>query len=597
MREDEILELITQVKAGALSRRAFIGKMVLLGVTAPLASQILSASGVPSDQPKSDYKPTKRGGGGSLKTLFWQGPTLLNPHFAVGDKDLVGSRVFYEPLAGWDPSGNLIPILAAEIPSLENGGLSADGRSVVWKLKQNVQWHDGEPFTADDCVFNWEYARDPGTAAITIGRYQDVSVEKVDRYTVKVTFPKPRPFWASVFVSDFGMLIPKHLFKDYVGSKSREAPTNLQPVGTGPYKFVEFVPGDIVIGEINSSYYVENRPYFDSFELKGGGDAVSAARAVLQTGEFDYAWNIQVEDEILRRLENNGKGSVISVFGSRIEHIQVNFTDPWTEVDGERSSLRTKHPLLSDQAVRDALNLLVDRGSIEKFIYGRAGVATANFLTAPERFCSRTTTWEFNIEKANQILDAAGWARGSDGIRAKDGKHLKLVFQTSINAPRQKTQAIIKQACQKAGIDLELKSVAASVFFSSDVANPDTFGHFYADLEMHAPAGEPDPQSLMQPFTSWEAATKANKWQGMNRGRWCNKEYDRMYREAEAELDPVKRAALFMGMNDLLIKERAVIPIVQRADMGAFNKEIRATLSPWEGPFWLLHDWYREFKS
>jgi peptide/nickel transport system substrate-binding protein len=140
-----------------------------------------------------------------------------------------------------------------------------------------------------DCVFNWEYARDPGTAAITIGRYQDVSVEKLDRYTVKVTFPKPRPFWASVFVSDFGMLIPKHLFKDYVGSKSREAPANLQPVGTGPYKFVEFVPGDIVIGELNSSYYVENRPYFDSFELKGGGDAVSAARAVLQTGEYDYA--------------------------------------------------------------------------------------------------------------------------------------------------------------------------------------------------------------------------------------------------------------------------------------------------------------------
>lgn len=211
----------------------------------------------------------------------------------------------------------------------------------------------------------------------------------------------------------------------------------------------------------------------------------------------------------MRRLENDGKGSVISVFGSRIEHIQVNFTDPWTEVDGERSSLKTKHPLLSDQAVRDALNLLVNRGSIEKFIYGRAGTATANFLTAPERFCSKTTTWEFNIEKANQVLDAAGWVRSSDGIRAKDGKKLKFVFQTSINAPRQKTQAIIKQACEKAGIDLELKSVAASVFFSSDVANPDTFGHFYADLEMHAPGGEADPESLMQLFTSWEVATKA----------------------------------------------------------------------------------------
>jgi peptide/nickel transport system substrate-binding protein len=593
-REEELRELIAQVKARALSRRAFIGKMVLLGLTVPMAGQMLNASGVLSGQPKSDYKPTRRGGGGSLKTLLWQGPTLLNPHFAVGQKDQIGSRVFYEPLAAWDPEGNLIPILAAEIPSLENAGLAADGRSVVWKLKQGVQWHDGEPFTADDCVFNWEYARNPETAAVTIARYQDITVEKIDSHTIKITFPQPKPFWASVFVSDAGMQIPKHLFKDYSGSKSREAPTNLKPVGTGPYTFVEFVPGDIVRGEINLNYYVENRPHFDSIELKGGGDAVSAARAVLQTGEFDYAWNIQVEDEILRRLENTGKGYVVSVLGANIEHIELNFADPWTEVDGERANLKTQHPILSDGNVREALNLLVDRGSVEKFIYGRGGVATANYLTAPERFRSRTTTWEFSIERANQVLDAAGWVRGSDGIRAKDGKKLKFIFQTSINAPRQKTQAIIKQACQKAGIELELKSVVASVFFSSDSANPDTFMHFYTDLEMFTETADPDPQTLMELFISWEIVTKANKWQGRNRCRWRREEYDRMYRQAESELDPVKRAALFIGMNDLLIKERAVIPVLQRSDVAAFNTKIRATLSPWEGPFWLLYDWYRE---
>jgi peptide/nickel transport system substrate-binding protein len=594
MREHEIRELVTQVKAGALSRRAFIAEMMLLGLTAPIASQILHASGVFSDQPKSDYKPAKRGGGGPLKTLLWQGPTLLNPHFAVGQKDQIGSRIFYEPLAVRDPEGNLVPILAAEIPSLENGGLAPDGRSVVWKLKQGVEWHDGEPFTADDCIFNWEYVRDPETAAVTIVPYRDITVEKIDNYTIKLTFPTPRPYWESAFVSDFGMMIPKHLFKDFTGSKSREAPTNLHPVGTGPYKFVEFVPGDIVRGEINLNYHVQNRPYFDSIEIKGGGDAVSAARAVLQTGEFDYAWNLLVEDEILRKLENNGKGRVVSVLGADIEHIEFNFADPWTEVDGERASLKSKHPILSDRGVREALNLLVDRGSLEKFIYGRGGVATANFLTAPEQFCSKTNTWEFSIEKANQILDAAGWDKGSDGVRAKDGKKLKLVFQTSINAPRQKTQAIIKQACQKAGIEVELKSIAASVFFSSDVANPDTFMHFFADLEMFTETADADPEPLMQLFLSWEMATKANKWQGRNRCRWRNEEYDRMYREAKSELDPVKRAALFIGMNDLLIRELAVIPVSRRAEVAAFNSSIKATLSPWEGPFWLLHDWYRE---
>src|SRR5208282_5222927 len=111
-----------------------------------------------------------------------------------------------------------------------------------------------------------------------------------------------------------------------------------------------------------------NRPYFDAIEMKGGGDAVSAARAVLQTGEYEFAWNMQVEDELLKRLEDGGKGRIVIFPSGGVEHIQLNHADPRTEVDGERSSIKTKHPFLSDPAVREALNLLVDRASIEKFI-------------------------------------------------------------------------------------------------------------------------------------------------------------------------------------------------------------------------------------
>src|SRR4029079_18315385 len=281
---------------------------------------------------------------------FWQAPTLLNPHFAVGTKDQEGSRIFYEPLAGWDAEGNLVPMLAAEIPETENGGISPDGKSVTWKLKKDVNGQSGRPFTADDVVFNWEYAKDPATAATTIGSYKDVKVEKVDDHTVRVLFDKPTPFWADAFVGVRGMIMPKHLFAEYSGGKSRDAPANLKPVGTGPYKFVEFKPGDMVRGEINNDYYLPNRPHFDTIEMKGGGDAISAARAVLQTGEYDYSWNLQVEDEILQRLEKGGKGKVNLSETGNIEHIQLNTTDPWTEVDGERSSMKSKHPTLSDKA-------------------------------------------------------------------------------------------------------------------------------------------------------------------------------------------------------------------------------------------------------
>jgi peptide/nickel transport system substrate-binding protein len=596
MDERELRALIDEVKRGRLSRRHFVQTMVGLGLTAPLAAQMLASAGVAQAQSsRLTYKPTRRGGGGALKVLWWQGSTLLNPHFAVGTKDQDGSRIFYEPLASWDPDGNLAPILAAEIPSQQNGGVSKDGRSVTWKLKKGVAWHDGKPFTADDCVFTWEFAADPATASVSIGTYKDIKVDKLDSHTIKVTYAKPTPFWADPFVGVRGMVIPKHLFEPFKGAKSREAPNNLKPVGTGPYRFVDFKPGDIVRGELNPTYHQPNRPFFDTIEMKGGGDAVSAARAVIQTGEFDYAWNMQVEDEILKRLEQGGKGRADIVPGGNIEHIQLNNTDPRKEVDGERSSTKTTHPFLTDRAVRQALNLLVDRASVQEQIYGRTGIATANFLNQPARFQSKNTKYEFNVDKANQILDAAGWKKGADGIRTKDGKKLKVVYQTSINAPRQKNQAIVKQACAKAGIDVEIKSVTASVYFSSDVANPDTYTKFYTDIQMYTTTmTQPDPELFMNQFTSWEVASKDNKWQGRNITRWRNEEYDKTYRAAETELDPVKRAALFIKMNDLVIQNVVVIPVVFRPRVSAVSNRMRVEQSGWDSDFWNLANWYRE---
>jgi len=594
MREQELRDLIKGVKEGTFTRRDFITRMMAAGLAAPLAVQLLAHAGVAMAQSQIEYAPTKRGGGGTVKLLYWQGPTLLNPHFAVGSKDQEASRIFYEPLAGWSGEGELVAILAEELPTPGNGCLAADGRSVVWKLKKDVKWHDGKPFTADDVLFTWEFAKDPAAAATSIGVYRDIQVEKIDEHTVKVVFAKPTPFWAAAFVGTFGLIIPKHLFEPYKGDKSREAPANLSPVGTGPYKFVEFKPGDLVKGVINPDYHVANRPYFDAIELKGGGDAVSAARAVIQTGEYDFAWNLQVEDEILLKLEQGGKGGIVILPGGNIEHMQVNTTDPWTEVDGERSSVKTTHPILSDPAVRRALGLLIDKNSVQKFIYGRGGVATANFLNNPEPFRSKATKFEFNISKANQILDDAGWKMGGDGIRAKDGKKMKFVFQTSINAPRQKTQAIIKQACQKAGIELELKSITASVYFSSDPANPDTYSKFSSDLQMYQTTmTEPDPEIFMRQFLSWEVASKSNKWQGRNTSRWRSPDYDATYKAAEGELDPVKRAALFMKMNELVVGDGGIIPIVYRPSVAGLGSKMRAPLSGWDSYVWMISAWYR----
>jgi len=595
MQENELRQMIEDVRSGELPRRSFVSQLVSLGLSAPIAGMLLMNAGVANAQAGPAYKPTKRGGGGALKTLWWQGPTLLNPHFATGTKDQEGSRVFYEPLAGWDAEGNLIPMLAAEIPTRENGGLAADGRSVVWKLKKGVTWHDGQPFTADDVMFNHQYVLDPATAAITIGPYKDTKLEKIDSHTVKLTFAKPTPYWAAAFTGATGLLIPKHLFKDFIGAKSREAPANLKPIGTGPYKFVDFKPGDMIRGEINMNYHLPNRPYFDTIELKGGGDAVSAARAVLQTGEFDYAWNLQVEEDVLKRLEASGKGKPVVVPSGDIEFIQLNYCDNTTEVEGERAHPKTRHPLWSEEPVRRAMALLVDRQGIQEFIYGRAGVATPNFLNNPPRYRSANLKFEYNIEKAIALLEGAGWKKGADGMREKNGRKLKVLYQTSINAPRQKTQQIIKQACQKAGIDVELKTVTASVFFSSDPANPDTYPHFYADMQMYTTTQtEPDPERFMDQYISSEFSSKANKWSGRNVTRWRSDEYDKTYKLVETELDPVKRAVHLIKCNDLASGDGYIIPIVNRPRVSGVGNKLVAPLSGWDDIHWALHSWYRE---
>ncbi len=261
MQEKVLRALIEDVRAGRTDRRAFVARLAGLGLSAPLASLLLASAGVAQAEPAT-YKPTRRGGGGPLKLLFWQGTTLLNPHFGIGAKDQEGAALFYEALARYDADGNLVPLLAAEIPSRANGGIAADGRSTTWKLKKDVRWHDGRPFTADDVVFNFGYATDAKTAATTFAQYEGIAAAtRIDAETVRFEFEKPTPSWhRSAAVA----LVPKHLFEAFGGVRSRDAPANLRPVGTGPYRFVDFKPGDLLRGEINRDYHAPNRPHFDS---------------------------------------------------------------------------------------------------------------------------------------------------------------------------------------------------------------------------------------------------------------------------------------------------------------------------------------------
>lgn len=546
--------------------------------------------------PQTAQNQATTGDADTLRMLYWQAPTILNPHLATGFKDFDAARIVYEPLASYDQNDELIPFLAAEIPTVENGGIAKDGKSVTWKLKQNVKWADGEPFTADDVVFTYDFITNPDVASASLEYYSTIEkVEALDEHTVKITFKDVNPGWSVPFTGQNGMILPEHIFAEYNGANIREAPANQKPIGTGPYQAVEFKPGDIIIYEPNSNYWDEGKPHFQRIELKGGGDAVSAARAVLQTGDADYAYNLQVEANILKQLEAAGKGTVVANFGPYVERIMINFTDPnKATADGERSSVEFPHPFFSDRKVRRAFNLAVDRDTIAEQLYGVTGQQTSQLLVAPQIYKSENINSEFNLEKAANLLDEAGWKdSNNNGIRDKNGVEMRVVFQTSVNPVRQKTQEIVKQALESIGVGVELKSIDASVFFSGDPANTDTLNHFYADLQMFNTGNDsPDPQAHMKWWTCEEIAQKSNNWQKPNYARYCNPEYDQLWERASTELDPKKRAELFRKMDELLHEDFAVIPIVDRANtQGVSGRLTGVQPSPWDANTWDIKNW------
>ncbi len=533
----------------------------------------------------------------TLRLIWWQAPTILNPHLSTGGKDFDASRIAYEPLASFSSAGELVLFLAAEVPSLENGGVAEDGKSVTWKLKPDVQWSDGEPLTADDVKFTYDYLSNPETGAATAASYSAVAgVEVIDPLTVKINFKDVTPAWAEPFTGINGMIIPEHIFADFIGATAREAEANLLPVGTGPYKVVEFKPGDAVVYERNPLFREEGKPYFSRVELKGGGDATSAARAVLQTGDADFAWGLFVEASVLTELEKGGEGHLVLNPGSTGELIVLNQSDPNQEVDGERSSITTSHPFLTDKNVRQAIALAIDRQTIVDQLFGIAGVTTSNVLLAPKTFLSPNTSFEYDMEKAAASLDAGGWVDSDgDGVREKDGVKLELLYQTTVNPQRQKVQEIVKQSLESIGFKVELKSIDGTIFFSSDPTNPDTFRHFYADLQMYTTGSfSPDPGTFMRSWTSDQVPQKANNWAGANDIRWRNDKYDALYLQSTTELDPAKRREIFIQMNDMVINEGVIIPIIHRTGLTAASNSMQGVeLSAWESNVWLIKDWAR----
>lgn len=539
------------------------------------------------------------GADGQVNIIYWQAPSMMNPYLSLGTKEQDAAALVLEPLARYDENGTIIPWLAETVPTLDNGGIAADFTSITWKLMPGLKWADGSPVTAEDIVFTWRYCTDPAGGCAQRENFLDVErVEAVDDLTVVVTFGIAKPFPYGPFVGSRSPIIQAAQFADCLGAKAPECTeANFNPIGTGPFKVDEFRPNDTISLSANEHYRDPAKPAFATVNFKGGGDATAAARAVLETGEFDYAWNLQLSPDVLSHMQGAGKGSVISAFGTSVERMVLNLTDPNPALGGERATVKHPNPVLSDINVRKALSMAIDRRLLVEIGYGDAGRTTCNIVPAPESYKSSANDGCLtqDIEGARKILDEAGWKAGGDGVRVKDGVRLSLLFQTSTNNVRQDFQVLIKQWWREIGVETELRNIDASVFFGGDPGSPDTLQKFFADVAMFTNFFHgTDPETYMNGWSCAAIASPETQWQGTNEPRYCRADYEDLLSELARTGDLAERARLVRALNDMLIQDYVVLPLVHRGRVSARSNSLGGVvLNTWDAELWNIADWRR----
>ena len=542
----------------------------------------------------------ERGGDGDVKIIYWQAPSILNPYLSGGTKDIESSSIVIEPLGRYTETGALVPYLAQEIPTVANGGVSADLTAITWKLKEGLLWSDGSPVTSADVKFTADYCMHPEGGCAQLAKFEGVtSIDTPDALTITVNFSSPKPNPYGPFMGGQTPIIQKAQFENCMGAKAPVCTeANFNPIGTGPFVVTDFRPNDVIQMAANPNYRDPAKPAFATLTFKGGGDATGAGRSVLETGEFDYAWNLQLAPDVIANMEKAGKGVAIAGFGPLVERLEMNMTDPSSDLDADiRATRKAPHPFLSDINVRKSLSMAIDRPLLVEVGYGKAGRVSCDLVPAPDLYAANNDyCMKQDIAGANALLDSAGWTKGGDGIRAKDGVRLSILYQTSTNAVRQDFQALIKQWWGEIGVETELRNLNASVFFGGDPGSPDTFQKFYADVEMYANTFDgTDPQAYLAAYRCGNEPKPESQWQGENINRFCDPAYDAMLDELAQTGDLAKRGEIAIKLNNMLTKDSyTIVPLVHRGRVSAHAKSLGGViLNTWDSELWNVADWHR----
>lgn len=545
---------------------------------APAAAAIPATKApAPAAAPAGTPKP-----GGIVKIAIYQEPANLNPFLNTQTVGSVVRNAIFNGLLAVNEKGEFVPELAVEVPTTKNGGVSADGMTVTYKLRKDVKWHDGKPFTAADVKFTYDIIMDAKNPVTSRTGYRDIEKVTVkDEATVELKYKK---FYAP-FLTLFGIILPAHGFGG--STEIEKADFNRKPFGTGAFKFVEWVSADHITVAKNPDYFIKGKPYLDQVIFR-----VTPSREVgiaqLKTGEADVVWNL-IEAQI-PEFDGSPEVNVWAYPGLGVERLILNLSSPSGDKVGDPS---TKHPVLSDPKVREAIDIGINKKVIvDKLLYGKTTVGSspiASGWAAPKIAPS-----EYAPDKAKKLLDEAGWKPGADGIRVKDGVKASLTYQTtSGDKLRELAQQVIQEQMKEIGIGLEIKNIpSASLLGTWGDNSPRAKGNFDINMWTTSPGIDPHAHMFVY-YHSSQIPTEANKGEGQNYARLKDPEVDKALDEAGSVPDQDKRKAAYERAVKAVVASRVHIFLYNRLDVDGARKYVAGrTHSPWDNLTWDIDSWW-----
>ncbi|MGO4333493.1 peptide ABC transporter substrate-binding protein [Labrys sp. KB_33_2] len=526
------------------NRRQALGLMAATGASALLMPALLGreeALAAGKDKPS-----------GQMVISFSQEPTVFNPHLLHIEVDEGIHYSVFNPLFDVDPEGKFTPSLAVEVPSVENGGISADGLSWKVKLRDGVKWHDGKPFTAEDVKFTLELMVDPNFRSWRRTGHEHVRDIKVVSPT-EITWRMEKAFapYPSILASTF--IVPKHILSE--AADKNTAPFNNAPVGTGPFKWSKRVAGDYIELAANEDYFGEG-PYLERVVYKYIPD-MTVMYTQFKTGDVDLVglqWITADHYEEAKTLE----GKIVTVVpNGTIESVAFNM----------------ERPQFKDPAVRKALYHALDKKTIIEALYYGLPTPTESYMPQQSYYYNPDLPkQEYDPEKAKKVLDEAGWVPGADGIRAKDGVRLSFSNSTTAgNHLREQAQQFMQQSFKDVGVEMTISNLPPAVMWG-DYWMMSKFDSVVVGLNFLT---GPDPDTSDY-FMSTSSGAKGGN--GQNTWQYANPEVDRLLKEAGNLFVPEERRKLYFKIQEIMRTDLPFLPMYQYATVRGRKKGVEGFL-------------------